>query len=149
MMNLFRDRLKMRGLRGVIGLQRIFKMMDDDQSGCLNLHEFQKGSAQFKIGISEEYLPTLFNAFDLNNDKTLSVYEFLSTIRGDISDRRMDIVENAFNTIAPSGQVEMMQIKSLFHADKHPDVLSGKRQAQQVLVEFLETFEQSLNIMNR
>lgn len=94
-------------------------------------------------------MPTIFNAFDLNNDKTLSVHEFLETIRGDISDRRMDIVEHAFNSIAPGGELEMMEIKSAFHADKHPDVLSGKRQAQQVLVEFLETFEQSLHLMER
>ena len=77
MMGLFRDRLRMRGTRGIIGLQRIFKTMDDDGSNCLNLFEFQKACRDYKIGISDEYLPTLFNAFDLNNNKTLDIAEFL------------------------------------------------------------------------
>jgi len=89
MIDLFRDRLKMRGARGIVGLQRIFKDMDDDGSNCLNLHEFQKACRNFKIGISDEYLPTLFNAFDLNNDKTLSIHEFLVAIRGNMSRNRV------------------------------------------------------------
>lgn len=43
----------------------------------------------------------------------------------------------------------MYDIKDKFHADNHPDVTSGKRTADQVLVEFLETFEHSLNVMER
>ena len=93
MMSLFRDRLKMRGARGIVGLQRIFKDMDDDGSNCLNLFEFQKACNKFKIGISDEYLPTLFNAFDLNNDKTLSIHEFLIAIRGNLSMNRATVVQ--------------------------------------------------------
>lgn len=149
MMNLFKDRLKMRGPRGIIGLQKTFKIMDDDGSNCLNLFEFQKACRDFKIGISEEYLPTLFNAFDLNNDKTLSIFEFLEAIRGPINHKRMDCVEAAFDTIAPQGQVHMQQLKDLYHAERHPDVMSGKRSTDQVLVEFLETFEATLKLMDR
>lgn len=35
----------------------------------------------------------------------------------------------------------------MYRADKHPDVVQGKRTEQQVLVEFLETFEAHLNVM--
>ena len=92
MMMLFRDRLKARGARGIVGLQRIFKEMDDDNTNCLNLHEFQKACRNLKIGISDEYLPTLFNEFDLNNDKTLSIHEFLTAVRGQMSRNRVNVV---------------------------------------------------------
>ena len=52
-------------------------------------------------------MPTLFNAFDLNNDGTLSIFEFLAAIRGEINERRMDCVERAFNVIAPNGSISM------------------------------------------
>jgi hypothetical protein len=37
MMSLFRDRIKARGARGIVGLQRVFKIMDDDNSRSLSL----------------------------------------------------------------------------------------------------------------
>ena len=38
----FRKRLGARGARGFIGIQRSFKVMDDDESGSLNWAEFKK-----------------------------------------------------------------------------------------------------------
>ena len=92
MMALFRDRLKARGARGIIGLQRLFKIMDDDESRCLSLYEFTKACRDFKVGISDEYLSTIFNAFDLNHDGTLSIDEFLMAVRGDLNEARRAIV---------------------------------------------------------
>ena len=37
MVTLFRDKLNQRGARGVIGMQRIFKIMDDNGNGCLEI----------------------------------------------------------------------------------------------------------------
>ncbi len=85
MMDLFRDRIKARGVRGIFGLQRIFKIMDDDESGCLSQYEFSKACRDFKIGISADNLPIIFDAFDLNHDGTLSIDEFLMAIRRDLS----------------------------------------------------------------
>lgn len=77
MMALFRDRIKARGARGMVGLQRMFKIMDDDGSRSLSLYEFTKACRDFRIGISDEYIPTVFNAFDLNRDGTINFDEFL------------------------------------------------------------------------
>jgi Ca2+-binding EF-hand superfamily protein len=63
----------------------MFKIMDDDSSRCLSLYEFSKACRDFKTGISEEYMPTIFNAFDLNHDGTLSIDEFLMAVRGELN----------------------------------------------------------------
>lgn len=76
LLNLFRDKLRQRGMRGMIGLQRVFDMMDDDKSGSLTQREFWKACKDFKLGISEENVPILFNAFDTNGDGTMSYQEF-------------------------------------------------------------------------
>ena len=82
MIALFRDRIKARGARGMIGLQRIFKIMDDDNSRTLSINEFTKACREFRVGISDEYIPTIFNAFDINHDGNLNFDEFLCTLRG-------------------------------------------------------------------
>lgn len=42
-----------------------------------------------------------------------------------------------------SGKVDINDIRQTYNAKKHPDVMSGKRSEDEVLHEFLETFEQS------
>ena len=68
LLKLFKDKLRARGSRGMIGLQRIFKIMDDDESGALSLREFNKACKDFRIGISDENIPALFSLFDTNGD---------------------------------------------------------------------------------
>lgn len=36
LLDMFRDKLKARGARGIIGIQRLFKIIDDDGSRTLN-----------------------------------------------------------------------------------------------------------------
>jgi len=45
----------------MVGLQRIFKVMDDDNSGSLSVREFSKACKDFKVGISEQNVPILFD----------------------------------------------------------------------------------------
>tara|TARA_B110000305_G_C19347066_1_gene592300 strand:+ start:536 stop:691 length:156 start_codon:yes stop_codon:yes gene_type:complete len=50
----FRLAVMKRGAKGIIGLQRVFKICDDDESGALNRAEFSKALRQYKIEISDE-----------------------------------------------------------------------------------------------
>jgi len=79
-----------RGARGIIGLQRVFKIMDDDGSHSLSPYEFEKAIKDFKIGISEANIPVVFNAFDTNHDGTLNIDEFLVAIRGEMNSMRVN-----------------------------------------------------------
>lgn len=103
--------------------------MDDDDSKSLNLYEFTKACRDFRIGISEEYLPTVFNAFDRNRDGTLNFDEFLMAVRGDMNETRTELVQKAFAQLDKdgSGIINLQDIKGLYKADRHPDVIRGKR----------------------
>ena len=148
LIKLFRDKIKARGARGIVGIQRLFKIMDDDGSKTLSEQEFAKACRDFKTGISEENIPTLFAAFDTNRDGTLNIDEFLMAIRGELNQKRLSLVEQAFQKIDQdgSGYLDVNDIKDSYRADKHPDVIEGKRTEEQVLIEFLETFEAHLNL---
>jgi len=96
LLTLFKSKIKSRGVRGMVGLQRIFNMMDDDQSGTLTQREFYKACKDFKVGISEENAPALFAKFDANKDGTMSYDEFLNTVRGPLDPARSQAIRLAY-----------------------------------------------------
>ena len=48
----FRKKLLLRGARSIIGIGRLFKIMDDNRSGTLDLAEFTKGVHESKLDIT-------------------------------------------------------------------------------------------------
>jgi hypothetical protein len=143
LLNLFRDKMRARGVRGMVGLQRIFNMMDDDNSGSLSVREFAKACKDFKVGISEENVPTLFTRFDANGDGTMSYDEFLSVVRGKLSPTRSRAIKDAYSSLAEKcgGKFTCDYVKKVYNARRHLDVIHGRRSEDNVLVEFIETFE--------
>ena|ERR1700761_8628494 len=99
--------------------------MDDDGSHSISLPEFSKACRDFKVGVSEENIPILFDVFDTNRDGTLNIDEFLMAIRGELNDFRRGLVEKAFRKIDKdgSGMIEIDDIKDTYNASKHPDVI--------------------------
>jgi|TARA_B110000977_G_C10898183_1_gene424162 hypothetical protein len=56
---------------------------------------------------------------------------------------RKKIVQKAYKKLDKDGNgwVDINDIRGVYNATKHPDVLSGKKTEDQILQEFLETFE--------
>ena len=122
--------------------------MDDDGSKSISLPEFAKACRDFKVGVSDENVPTLFEVFDTNHDGTLNIDEFLMAIRGELNDFRRGLVQKAFRKIDKNGNglIELDDIKDTYNAQKHPDVIQGRKTEDQILMEFLETFEMHHNM---
>jgi len=55
-----RQKLVSRGGRGFIGLQRQFRIMDDNNSRSLDKYEFSKAMADFMLGFTEGEVQKLF-----------------------------------------------------------------------------------------
>ena len=138
-----KDKLSTRGARGIIGLQRQFKIMDDDGSRSLNKYEFSKAMNDFMLGFNQGQVGALFDYFDVDGNGTVSYDEFLRSIRGPMNMARKKIVAQAFKKLDKDGNgwIDINDVRGVYKADKHPDVKSGKKTEDQVLQEFLETFE--------
>jgi len=145
-----KEKLAKRGSRGFIGLQRQFKIMDDDSSKSLNKYEFTKACTDFMLGFNQNELGTLFTYFDVDGSGTISYDEFLRAIRGPMSPARQKIVLQAFAKLDKDGNgwVDINDVRGVYKANKHPDVLSGKKTEDQILQEFLETFEVAHSMRN-
>jgi Ca2+-binding EF-hand superfamily protein len=117
--------------------------MDDNHSLSLDKYEFTKALSEFQLGFSEQEIGSLFSYFDYENSGLIEYDEFVRAIRGPMNANRKKVVLQAFRVLDQdgSGLIDMNDIKGRYNASKHPDVLAGKKTEQQILNEFLETFE--------
>jgi hypothetical protein len=58
-----KHQLSMRGAKGIIGLGRIFRIMDDDGSNSLSFPEFKKAVKEFGVVLSDSETIVLFKKF--------------------------------------------------------------------------------------
>lgn len=138
-----KEEMKKRGSSGFAGMQRRFKIMDDDGSGSLNLAEFKKAMREMKIELSESDLRMMFDFFDSDQSGTIDFNEFIQGVREPMSEKRLKFVNMAFTILDKdgSGEVDAQEISSAYDASKHPEVLAKRKTANQVLREFLDTFD--------
>jgi Ca2+-binding EF-hand superfamily protein len=124
--------------------------MDDNHSLSLDRYEFAKAMADYALGFTENEIVHIFNYFDYNRNNLCEYDEFLRTVRGPMNPQRKAIVGKAFDILDKdaSGYIDLSDIQGVYNATKHPDVLQGKKTEQQVLQEFLETFEAAHSMRN-
>lgn len=62
---------------------------------------------------------------------------------------RKRLVDQAFSKIDKDGNgwLDIEDIKGVYNARNHPDVKQGKKTEEEVLLEFIETFETHHNII--
>lgn len=81
LLDVFRRKVKERGAKGIIGLGRLFKIMDDNHNHQLELDEFKKAIKDFRLRFDNEDIPLLFKEFDRDRSGSIDYDEFLRTIR--------------------------------------------------------------------
>jgi hypothetical protein len=80
LMKKLKTQLNSRGAKGILGLARLFKIMDDDGSNSLSIAEFRKAMKDCKVTLSEVELLVLFKRFGTIH-RTWCVVEGCLTVR--------------------------------------------------------------------
>lgn len=138
-----REKIAARGARGIQGIGRKFKIADDDNSKALNKEEFKKAMHDFRIGLDAKQVGKAFEIFDRDGSGEISYDEFLRSIRGKMNPTRVALCKKAYNIMDSdkSGQLDINDIRQTYNAKSHPDVKAGKKTEDEILSEFLDTFE--------
>jgi Ca2+-binding EF-hand superfamily protein len=77
-MDELKQRIKMRGSKGFINLQRQFKLTDTNSIGTVNQYEFSKILREYDLNLLESQYYVLFNAFDRYKDGQIDYKTFTS-----------------------------------------------------------------------
>ena len=144
-----REKLASRGIKGVCDIARYFRIIDENNTQTIDYKEFKKCCEQFKLNLTEEEIKTAFVAFDRDNTGEIDYDEFLRTIRGDMNDFRKNLVNEVFNKLDlnGNGKISFDELQANFSAKDHPEVLSGKKSEEEVIKEFMDTFQDTYNYL--
>lgn len=91
-----RTKLASRGARGIIGLGKSFRIMDDNNSRSLEPDEFNKAMKDYMLGFSEAEMGILYTYFDIDRSGSVDYDEFLRILRGPMNPGRKKIVMQAY-----------------------------------------------------
>ena len=142
--------LKKRGLRGVLYLHLEFINSCQDLSK-ISLDDFINILQIQHINISEANCKNIFNQFTSKNNRNyLDFSSFIRNFKKELNDNKLSSVEQAFNNIDINGndRVTLNRVKKIFKADRHPDVLSGQKNEDEIIMEFLDCFNINYEILS-
>jgi Ca2+-binding EF-hand superfamily protein len=131
------------GVNGIKGFVRLINIMDNNGDKRLTREELMYGMRDYGINISKTELEQLFILFDRDRNGFIDVDEFLIGIRGDLSDRRKQLVRMAFDILDTdgSGYVTIDELSAVYDVSWAPAVRSGKQTPAEAMKEFMSQWD--------
>jgi len=115
-----------------------------DKKGTTRLSraDFKRGLQEGGVAVNDKDQEALFTYFDATADNTVSIDDFAQAFRKPLNDHRRHIVEAAYTALDQHGKrvVDVEVVKEMYDAFKNPEVVGGKKTADQAYREFLEHF---------
>lgn len=99
----FKLAIQQKGGVGIRSLRRIFNQMDFNGNKKLDTSEFEQALAAFGIFPKKVELQALMKFYDVDGDGNISYDEFLSGLREELSERRVNMVKKAFAMLDKDG----------------------------------------------
>ena len=92
--------------------------------GKLDKSELKWGLKDYGIVLSNPELDHVFSYFDKDKSGTIDRNEFLSGLRGPMSKRRLNLVQQAFNILDSSGdgKATLQELQAIYDCRQHPEV---------------------------
>ena len=139
--------LKKRGVRGLLYLQKelISKSKDINK---ITYELFLDALNSQRIILNNTDNKKIFIQFD--NNGYLDFNQFIREFKKELSSNKLDIVGLVYEKldINNNEKVPLETIKISYNSDNHPDVLNGKINSEEKMLEFIDCFDLNLNLLN-
>ena len=149
-LSLLNSILKKRGLRGILYLHLEFINSCQDLSK-ISFNDFMNVIKIQHIRLSESDCKNIFYQFTSKSNKNyLDFSSFIRNFKIELNESKLASVEEAFNKIDINGndRIPLTLIKKQFKAEGHPDLLNGKKNEEEIILEFLDCFNINYEILN-
>jgi len=142
-----RQKLKARGLRGLLYLHRQF-ILSCPNINKISFNQFKNILLGQHIILNDSEYSEIYYKYYNNNTFLLSL--FIREFKKKLNEDKLYYVENAYSILDRNGneKVPIEYINKCYDAKNHPDVLSGKKNEEEQLLEFIECFEINFNLLN-
>jgi Ca2+-binding EF-hand superfamily protein len=119
--------------------------MDFNGNNKLDSQEFEQALAAFGIFPKKVELQALMKFYDTDGDGSISYNEFLSGLKDELSERRLNMVKKAFHMLDRdgSGKITISDLQGIYDVSMNPEFLEGRKSRDQILGEFLDNFQGS------
>lgn len=132
-----------RGINGIRGFGRAFRLFDDNGDRRLALSEFVNGCRDYGCSLNAAEAQQVFKQIDRDQDGSVNFDELLIALRPQMSDTRVDLINTAFDKMDKTGDgaITIEDLKGVYNCKKHKKFISGEWSEDQVFLHFLKTFE--------
>lgn len=117
--------------------------MDFNGNKKLDASEFEQALAAFGLFPKKVEIQALMKFYDVDGDGNVSYDEFLSGLREELSERRVNMVKKAFMMLDKdaSGKITVSDVIHIYDVSMNPEFLEGKKTKEEILMEFLNNFD--------
>ena len=109
-------------------VRRVLQSMDNTGNQKLNHKELQRGLEKVQAPLTAAEAAVLVKYFDHEGSGEVDIITFVRGLRGDMSERRLDLVKKAFELLDENlkSVVRLSDILALYDVQQHPDYRSEK-----------------------
>lgn len=117
--------------------------MDDNGNKKLDLYEFENALNTYGLFPKKQDLQALMKYYDIDGDGNITYEEFLRGMRDELTERKKAMVEKAFKILDKdgSGKITVQDVINIYNVQQHPDFISGKKGKDEIISEFLNSFD--------
>ncbi len=138
------------GSTGIKSITKLLAIMDTNGDKKLNKEELKYGLRDYGIQLTPIELEQIFYYFDRDNNGLIDVNEFLIGLKGDMSSRRKQLINQVFNILDTdrSGTISVDEVLSKYDLTWHPEVRAGRMTVKEAAKDFMLQWEKGRNAKN-
>jgi Ca2+-binding EF-hand superfamily protein len=126
------------GTSAILGIRNSFAHLT---STVVTKEEFIDWLAQNELYLGEHDIDQMVNFFDVDGHGHMNIESFVIGLRGELSQRRTDVVTRAFRSINGTDECEIEEMMAVFNVDMMPEVRKGSMTVDEARVDFVRRLE--------
>ncbi|MCQ2820355.1 MAG: EF-hand domain-containing protein [archaeon] len=119
-------------------LAQKIKSNEDQLRKIISFEDLKKSFDEISLNVDPKSLYEFFMMMDTSDEGTISTFEFLRLLRGNLDENRKMLIVQKFANLDSErkGFCDVELIKQKFNPNNHPEVLNGRKSPEEVYGEF-------------